>query len=139
MDMDEVAPLIFILFFGLMACLKLGVSMAGDELSVLFVALFLAYAVWRKWYSRLFRVFAPGCPAWHRGLLAIIPPLCVVTLAWSVRRFDSPEVRESVGYIFLFSAVGAVTLGLALPLLNVLGFDVLGQAVAQVHWAHVDR
>jgi hypothetical protein len=105
--------------------------MAGDEAFVMIAATVVCLFVWGFWLMRLWQIYSPRCPGWHRAVLTLGPLACLVTLAWAVSRYDSAEVRENGWYIFLFTAVGAVTLRLTLPLLNVLGLDVPGQAVAQ--------
>ena len=105
--------------------------MSGDEAFVMVAATVVSLFAWGDWYVRLWRMFAPRCPGWYRALLTLGPPVCLIALAWAVSRYDSAEVKESAFYILLFTAVGAVTLRLTLPLLNLLRLDLPGQAVAQ--------
>jgi hypothetical protein len=105
--------------------------MSIDEGFVLLWSTVVGLVAWGFWFTRLWQLFSPPCPGWHRGLLTLGPPVCLLALAWAVSRYDSAEVRESIGYIWLFTAVGAVMLRLTLPVLNLLGLDVIGQAVGQ--------
>jgi hypothetical protein len=91
---------------------------------LLFFGLFLALALWSRFYKALFHAHSFHPSKMHRTLLAIFPVACVLCIAVVLWRWSSPDVRSSKEWIFLYTMNGAAWLCLGLYLLSLFGVGV---------------
>ncbi len=103
--------------------------MDGDEVLVLLVSAALAVFYWGRWYVRLagLGTFAAGPPV--RLLLIFVHVLCLLLVLIVLTTAAAKEVRENVGYVGLFTATGAVALGVVNLLSTLIGISALQDAV----------
>jgi len=96
-------------------------------------------AFWGQWYSGILQVSEFACPAWLRLVLFALPLLCFAAVGYVLKSYSSHDVQDSVQYMLFYLALAAGWLGVAHPLLALMGIsardDVLERGNSAVLWA----
>jgi hypothetical protein len=82
--------------------------------------LFVLFIVWGQWYWLSFHIRPAAKSEWHRRVLQVTPLFCLVFINLVLRKYADPEVRNSLEFLWFYTALGIVWLaimeGLALRL-----------------------
>jgi hypothetical protein len=97
--------------------------MSGDEVFVTFLSSVVAASAWLSWLNNAFasRRLAPSRRA--RLQLVLAPVVCALLLFAVIRRFASPDVRDSALYTFQYMVMGAAWVGVSVRFLSWLGIS----------------
>src|SRR5512133_1180330 len=103
--------------------------MSGDEVFATLFCSILSLVGWGLWYAAVLQVRACSAARPRRGLLALMPLVCGISLLAVLRTLASADVVDAPPYLFMYTAMGmawVTVFGRATSLLG-LGyrFDVL--------------
>jgi hypothetical protein len=98
-------------------------SMSGDETLVLVAATGFTLIYFARFYAALRGASRLYKNAWQIRLLGLTPPLLVALLFRALLSWADPIVRESLGYLLLFSLVGAAWMAVVLRALSYFGLS----------------
>jgi hypothetical protein len=97
--------------------------MSGDETLVLIVSAVLAFPFWTRFYRALVGVSRLYRNALQVRLLGALPAILTLLLLAVLLKWADPVVQGSVGYLLLFTLVGAVWMSIALKALPYFGLS----------------
>ena len=103
--------------------------MDDGEVLVAIGALVISGVLWSRWFYRVAVVFAPRTSRALRAAVIAAPPLFLTIVAIGLHLTAPVDVKNSPGYITLFTLVAAVTLFVGSTVLRYVGVDILTNGI----------
>jgi hypothetical protein len=103
--------------------------MSGDEVLVLVASVVASGFGILWWYARILRSVQGGSAAHEFGMLALGPPVALLTVFLVARIAGSFDVRDAPNYLFLYTVLGLTWAFAAVYALDILGISFRDDAI----------